>query len=1485
MTRLHNRRCNGKIVLLAVLQAVLMVTSGMAQAAISFRSSAQNGIASVPAGGVVYVGTGTADSQNGCGSITPSTPGGSNGDILIALVIAKESSTSIAFPAGWNAYFAGTYPGNPPNNNQMQRFIYWRIADGTANDSFTVTQSGNCSNIGGQIARFSGVDQANPFETVAGGVVDQSSNNLDTGTITTTSPNAMLLVAGFISNNRIVFAGGGWSQSFNFESNPGGAKPDFGLSLHYQLQTTAGSKGGTLNWPLSGGGSDENTGVVFALSPDPTPPGLTIAVPAGTAANDVMVAVVAARPSTITITPPSGWTLLNAVNQAAGNSNSQAVYYRVATASEPVDYTWTFSGAITGAVGGITSYIGVDTANPVDIYGGNVTPNGTTHTANGITTTAANAMLVSSHSFSSAETWTPPAGMTERVDAASVAAPQAGGISLEMNDVMQAAAGATGNKAATAAGNADTGAAHLIALNPAPVTALSAYYHADENTWTVPGTSIVLDYSGNGNHGDTISIGGGSPVYTAGTAAAIAGDPGTCGYGVFPLNTSQTEQQAVDSRLIPGDTGSVTFWYRSDSAWVGSGDLKLLDASKDANNRFFLTKMNDGTLRFRLEVGGVASQADTAVQSFSANTWVHIGITWDLVNNKTEIYINGTLSATSTAAVGTGSAWDTLYLGDNRANLGGQGNTGNSAGGSIDEVRIYAGVIGQTTVDQDRILVHGCSQVDHYSISFPNGSSGTCAPTMVEITARDILDAPINVFSGTVMYLSTQSGAGFWGSLVAGSGTWSPSGANDGLATYIWPGGESTVQVDLSHTTTVTENINVDDGTASEPAGDPVEDPNIDFSSTPIIRITPDGTAVGGVNTQIAAKDSSQAPGQTMYIQLKQSGVTRFRQDACEVPGAYSGNLTVQIAAECLDPVSCAGQQVTVQNNTGTPIAVNTYNSGSVPASTAAWTSVTMNFDGNGRNTNDNKASLVINYPDAGLVKLHFETTLNPRGRGTPRLTFTGTSDAFVVRPFGFRIDNFNPANPAAVDQNGGIFTKAGANFSADITAVAWQAGDDANLDGVPDSNAVLSNNAVTPNFGNEISPATINLSHTLVAPSGAGASSGTLTGGGISSGFSNGLLAGKTMSWDEVGIIQLNVNEGSGDYLGGGQDITGVIPYLGRFTPANLTVAIQGSTSFANACTAGTTPFTYQDQAFYYGPAASNAPTLRIRGVDTNGNVTKNYDSNEFFKLSTTLPRNYTDQAGAAANLQPPIIDTTVSVLDLNNYNGYVDLRLDSGTNGDAFMYSRVTPEAPFPASVLLTFTGAGLIDSDGICYDGNGDGICEGTINNNDDFAYGTIGGVELRFGRLVIGEEVSSEVIDMNVPVTAEYFNGTGYVTNQDDQCTGIASTDLSLSNTLQSAQTDGNIQICEAGGTTNMTVGSNPFAAGVGMLTFTAPGASCEGFTNIDVNLSTLGLDYLRFDWQDADGLNNGPYTDDPTGRATFGILSRPKDIIYTREPWK
>jgi hypothetical protein len=194
---------------------------------------------------------------------------------------------------------------------------------------------------------------------------------------------------------------------------------------------------------------------------------LTINKPAGAVENDLMIASIAVRPDIATITPPAGWTLVRRIDNASANANSLAIYWKVAGASEPASYSWTFSTS-TGSAGGIRAFFGVDTANPIDVENGQSTPAGLSHETPSVTTTVANAMVVTSHAFSSSATWTPPAGMTEAFDVASEAVPNTAGISIEGNYAIQTAAGATGTKTATASNDADVGNTHILALKPAP---------------------------------------------------------------------------------------------------------------------------------------------------------------------------------------------------------------------------------------------------------------------------------------------------------------------------------------------------------------------------------------------------------------------------------------------------------------------------------------------------------------------------------------------------------------------------------------------------------------------------------------------------------------------------------------------------------------------------------------------------------------------------------------------------------------------------------------------------------------------------------------------------------------------------------------------------------------------------------------------------------------------------------------------------------
>ena len=102
---------------------------------------------------------------------------------------------------------------------------------------------------------------------------------------------------------------------------------------------------------------------------------LTIERPATTAAGDVLVASVNARlSSSASISAPAGWSLIRQDSSAPGyRSLTQALYYRVAGASEPAGYDWSLSSA-SSATGAVLDFKNVDRTTPIDAHSGAFMP-------------------------------------------------------------------------------------------------------------------------------------------------------------------------------------------------------------------------------------------------------------------------------------------------------------------------------------------------------------------------------------------------------------------------------------------------------------------------------------------------------------------------------------------------------------------------------------------------------------------------------------------------------------------------------------------------------------------------------------------------------------------------------------------------------------------------------------------------------------------------------------------------------------------------------------------------------------------------------------------------------------------------------------------------------------------------------------------------------------------------------------------------------
>jgi hypothetical protein len=174
---------------------------------------------------------------------------------------------------------------------------------------------------------------------------------------------------------------------------------------------------------------------------------LTLDKPAGTASGDLMLALIVPNTDNLNETPPSGWTKIEE-RTGAGYVPGPTIYWKQAGGSEPSTYDWACTGVFKGV---ILSYDNADGTTPINAHssasGGGAT---TSFVAPSVTTTVDGCTLVCFFvelDFTGAGPYTPPSGMTERVDVVEDGTSRA---DFEIADVLLGTAGATGTKTATA---------------------------------------------------------------------------------------------------------------------------------------------------------------------------------------------------------------------------------------------------------------------------------------------------------------------------------------------------------------------------------------------------------------------------------------------------------------------------------------------------------------------------------------------------------------------------------------------------------------------------------------------------------------------------------------------------------------------------------------------------------------------------------------------------------------------------------------------------------------------------------------------------------------------------------------------------------------------------------------------------------------------------------------------------------------------------
>jgi hypothetical protein len=197
-----------------------------------------------------------------------------------------------------------------------------------------------------------------------------------------------------------------------------------------------------------------------------------ISKPTGTVDNDVMVAYLHVE-GTKTLTPPSGWALIDS-RPTADTTFTNYLYWKRA-ASEGASYTWSWTGN-SWREGWIYSASGCETSgNPYDGFSENDDAGATT-TWPSITTAGADRLLVMGAANWFGGGWTPGSSQTERYDGG-------GSNNIVCMELTQAGAGASGDKTADAVGGS-VWVGHMIALKPPAAAAGSLPPGLIRRQWT-----------------------------------------------------------------------------------------------------------------------------------------------------------------------------------------------------------------------------------------------------------------------------------------------------------------------------------------------------------------------------------------------------------------------------------------------------------------------------------------------------------------------------------------------------------------------------------------------------------------------------------------------------------------------------------------------------------------------------------------------------------------------------------------------------------------------------------------------------------------------------------------------------------------------------------------------------------------------------------------------------------------------------------------
>jgi MSHA biogenesis protein MshQ len=380
------------------------------------------------------------------------------------------------------------------------------------------------------------------------------------------------------------------------------------------------------------------------------------------------------------------------------------------------------------------------------------------------------------------------------------------------------------------------------------------------------------------------------------------------------------------------------------------------------------------------------------------------------------------------------------------------------------------------------------------------------------------------------------------------------------------------------------------------------------------------------------------------------------------------------------------------------------------------------------------------------------------------------------------------------------------------------------------------------------------------------GGNAATLNNASAFGSFSAGVATGTTFNWPEVGIITLT--PGVANYLGSGA-VTGTASgNVGRFIP-NAFLPALNTPVFGTSCAAAAPPFgfSYLGQPLTY----TVPPVLTVTALSAAGSTARNY-TGAFLKLtnSTLTGRTYSPTPASPTLDSSGLPSTAIDPAIIDLGSGQATLTFSAGTG---LLFTRGAAVAPFSANIALSIN---VIDSDGAAAP--------------NPVAFGSATGISFStsaiqyYGRLVLRDVVGSELLDLPMALTTQYYLSTtqGFATNTNDSCTTLAAPSIALSKFLVNL-TSANTCVRDSGKPGNSGAGcaaAAPVAvaykatasSGNFNLVFAAPGSGFNGAMTVTGTAPA----WLQYVWNSTAGVTN------PAGTAAFGVFSGQASRIYQRE---